>query len=140
MDYDLFNFDPERHTGRNFSGWFHPGKRRAVFVPRMYHAQSVMQDGDYYHSTPETVGEKYGFARGLLDGLDPEAVYDLMFENGWVRFYAEYDAEGKLVMEGRDAKTLRGAQAFARFAGFPADKLRLRQRTVYDEISVEISF
>ena len=119
MDYDLFNFDPERHTGRNFSGGFHPAKRRAVA-----------------HSTPETVGEKYGFARGLLDGLDPEAVYDLMFENGWVRFYAE----GKLVMEGRDAKTLRGAQAFARFAGFPADKLRLRQRTVYDEISVEISF
>lgn len=131
-DFELVGFDPNWHKGTNFSGWLSASKRRVVFVSRMYHAQSVMNDGDYYNSTPETIGENYGFQRGRISSLMPEEIYDLMFSEGWVRFYSEHGVGGQLVMEGKD-EALKAARSFAKAAGFSDDQLRLRKRESYDD-------
>lgn len=133
-DFELVGFDQKRHQGTNFSGWLSSSKRRVVFVSRMYHAQSVMQDGDYYSSTPETVGETYGFARAVVSPLNPEEVYDLMFSEGWVRFYQEHGQNGQLIMEGKDEQVLDVARDFAKSAGFSDAQLRLRKRESYDDL------
>lgn len=131
MDYELINFSPERTVGTLFSGWFHAKTRRAVFVPRMMHFQSVMNDGDRYDATDEDVGENYRIPRGRINGLNPEEIYGLMFSEGWVRFYTEHGADATLVMEGHSEKVLQGAARFAAFAGHNKNAMRLRIKDSY---------
>lgn len=74
MEYDLIGFNPDFHTGTGFAGWFNPAKKKAVFVKRMYHYTSVMNDGDFYDAKPTDKGERYGFMRSEVADLDPCAV------------------------------------------------------------------
>ena len=133
MEFELVGFDPERHKGHLFSGWLHGPTRRVVFVPRMMHFQAVMNDVDLYNMPEDYVGERFRFRPEQVRDLNPEGIYDLMFENDWVRFYTEHGPDGALVMEG-SKRALASAKEFARLNGVAKDKLRLRERLAQDDL------
>ena len=122
-DIELIGFDPELHKGQRFSGWISRKMNRVVFIARMYHVQSVMEDVDFYDTDDDYVGERFGLRAG--DVFVARDVYPLMYEAGWVRFYTEYTANGPVVLEGKRDE-MRFATDFVRMSGHNKEQIKTK--------------
>lgn len=129
-DIEMIGFIPERHVGRGFSGWISRKMNRVVFIARMYHIQSVMDDVDLYDTDDDYIGETFGLRAG--DVFAARDVYPLMYEAGWVRFYTEYTVNGPVVLEGKRGE-MGFATDFVRMAGHAKDQIKTK---MYEEVGL----